>query len=116
MDLGFDGLVLPDVATGAMAELLPRKVALRPVLPGLPTEDLIRWLGATGGLKGSTRSPGFATLLLRAGVSAGLDSFAVDGRTVGNQLVWDIIYRDNKLLINGTDVLAMTDGGTRRVP
>ncbi len=78
MDLGLDGLVLPDMAPGAMAELLPRKVALRPVLTGLPTEELIQWLNAMGDARGSARPLGFATLFRRAGVSAGLESFAVD--------------------------------------
>lgn len=165
MDLGLDGLVLPDVAPGAMAELLPRKVALRPVLTGVPTEELIRWLGAMGDAKGSARPPGFATLFRHAGVSAGLESFAVDvggasfagtgtltaaspddlagqahvtaanfdaliarvnaipelagvlplfvfakgiSQTAEGRMVWDLAYRDSKLLVNGTDLSAMT--------
>ena len=28
-------------------------------------------------------------------------------RAVGNHVVWDITYGDNKLLVNGTDLLAM---------
>ena len=67
-------LVLPDAAIGAMAELLPRKVALRPVLTGVPTEELIRWLGAMGDAKNGAPPPGVATLFRRAGVSAGLES------------------------------------------
>jgi len=35
------------------------------------------------------------------------------GRVVGNQVVWDITYRDNKLLVNGTNLLAMMGGGSR---
>ena len=165
MDLGLDGLVLPDMAHGAMAELLPRKVALRPVLTGVPTAELIRWFGAMGDRTSSVSPPGFATLLLRDGVSTGLDSFAIDigntsfagtgrltavspddvivqaqitatnfddviarvnavpelasvlplfvfakgvSRTVESRLVWNVAYRDNKLLVNGTDLSAMT--------
>ena len=165
VDLGLDGLVLPDAAPGAMAELLPRKVALRPVLTGVPTEELIRWLGAAADAKNGARPPGFATLLRRAGVSAGLDSFALDigstniagtgklttispdslagqaqitasnfddliarvnavpelagvlplfvfakgvSQTVEGRLVWNLAYRDNKLLVNGADLSAMT--------
>ncbi len=165
MELGLDGLVLPDVAPGAMAELLPRKVALRPVLTGVPTEDVIRWLGALGDAKDGARTPDAAPLFRRAGVSAGLDSFTVDvggasfagtgkltaaspsdlmgqahvtaanfddlvarvnaipelagvlplfvfakgvSQTVEGRLVWDITYRDDKLLVNGTDLSAMT--------
>ncbi len=164
MDLGLDGLVVPDAALGEMAGLLPRKVALRPVLTGVPTEELIRWLGATSDAKDGARPPGFATLFQRAGVSAGLDSFAVDvgntnfagtgkltatspddllgqaqitasnfddliarvnaipdlagvlplfvfakgvSQTVEGRLVWNLAYRDSKLLVNGTDLSAM---------
>jgi len=32
------------------------------------------------------------------------------GRTVENRIVWDITYRGNKLLVNGTDLSAMTGG------
>ncbi len=170
MDLGLDGLVLPNVASGTIAELLPRKIALHPVLTGVPTEELVRWLGAIGEAKASDRPPVIAMPLLRAGVSAGLDSFAIDiggasfagtgkltvvstgdltgqaqvtatnfddlvqraneipelasvlpaflfakgvGHAVNNQLVWDVIYRDNKLLVNGTDLLAMRGGGRK---
>jgi len=35
------------------------------------------------------------------------------GRTVDNRLAWDITYRDNKLLVNGTDLSAMM-GSARR--
>lgn len=165
MDLGLDGLVLPGLAPGAMAELLPRKVALRPVLTGVPTEELIRWLGTLGDAKDGARAPDVTALFRRAGVSAGLDSFAVDvggasfagtgtlttaspdsltgqahvtaanfddliaqvnaipemagvlplfvfakgiSQTVEGRLVWNVAYRDNKLLVNGTDLSAMT--------
>ena len=165
MDLGLDGLILPDAPPGAVAELLPRKVALRPVLTGVPTEEVIRWLGATADAKNGARPPSFATLFLRAGVSAGLDSFALDigstsltgtgkltalspgdvagqarinasnfddlitrvnavpelasvlplfvfakgiSQTVEGRMVWNLAYRDSKLLVNGTDLSAMT--------
>jgi len=164
MDLGLDGLVLSDPALGAMADLLPTKVALHPVLTGVSTEEALRWLDAMGDAKGA-RPPGFATLFRRAGVSAGLESFAVDvggasfsgtgkmttatggdligqaqitvsnfddliarvnavpelagvlpafifakgiSQTVEGHLVWNLAYRDNKLLVNGTDLSAMT--------
>ena len=164
VDLGLDGLILPDAAPGAMAELMPRKVALRPVLTGVPTEELIQWLGAAADAKDGARPPGIAPLFRRAGVSAGLDSFALDigttsfagigkltalspddlagqaqitasnfdeliarvnavpelagvlplfvfakgvSQTMEGRLVWNLAYRDNKLLVNGTDLLAM---------
>ena len=164
MDLGLDGLVLSDPALGAMADLLPTKVALRPVLTGVSTEEALRWLDAVGDEKGA-RPSGFATLFQHVGVSAGLESFAIDvggadfagtgklttvsdgdlagqaqitvsnfddliarvnavpelagvlpafifakgvSLTVEGRLVWNLAYRDNKLLVNGTDLSAMT--------
>ena len=164
MDLGLDGLALPDLSLGAMADLLPRKVALRPVLTGVPTQDLIQLLVASSNAKSGGPPPEFAALFRRGGVIAGLESFALDiggasfagmgkvmiaspqsltgeaqvtatnfddlmqranaipelagvlpvfvfakgiGRTVENRLVWDITYRDDKLLVNGTDLSAM---------
>lgn len=169
MDLGLDGLALPDLPLGEMAGLLPRKIALRPVLSGVPTQQLLQLLAA-GNSNGADPPPEFAALFSRGGVSAGLESFAVDvggtgfagmgavmiaspqqmtgqgqviatnfddlmqrassipelagtlpvlvfakgmGRAVENRLVWDITYRDDKLLVNGTDLSAMAGGGRR---
>ena len=165
MELGLDGLVLSDPALGAMADLLPTKVALRPVLTGVSTEEVLRWLDAMGDTTKGVRRPGFATLFRRAGVSAALESLAVDiggtsfagagkltsasggdldgqaqvtasnfdnliarvnavpelagvlpalifakgmSQTVEGRLVWNLAYRDNKLLVNGADLSAMT--------
>jgi len=174
MDLSLDGLVMPDVAPSAMADLLPRKVALRPVLTGVPTEELIRWLNAMSDAKDGTHPPGLKTLFRHAGVSAGLESFTVDvggasfagtgklttvsgddltgqaqitasnfddliarvnaapelasvlpafifakgiSQTVEGRLLWNFAYRDNKVLVNGTDLSAMTgQPPTRNTP
>jgi hypothetical protein len=35
------------------------------------------------------------------------------GRIVENRLVWDITYRDGKLLVNGTDLSSMMGSGNR---
>ena len=170
IDLGLDGLALPDMPPGGIADLLPRKIALRPVLSGVPTQQLMQVLAAGRGSRDAGPPPEFAALFSKGGVSAGLESFAFDlgstgfagmgaimadspqqisgqaqvtatnfddlmqrantmpeltsvlpafvfakgiGRVVGNQLVWDITYRDNKLLVNGTDLSAMTGGGRR---
>lgn len=79
MDLSLDGLIFPpDPALGAMAELLPRKVALRPVLTGVPTAELIQWLAAKADARDGVRSPGLAALFRHGDVSAGLESFAID--------------------------------------
>ncbi len=165
MDLGLDGLVLSNPAFGAMADLLPTKVALRPMLTGVSTEEALQWLETTGDGKKGTPSPSVATLFRRPGVSAGLESFAIDvgganiagtgkltttpsgdlagqaqitagnfddliahvnavpelagvlpafifakgvSQTVEGRLVWNLAYRDSKLLVNGTDLSAMT--------
>ena len=165
MDVGLDGIVLSDPALGAMGELLPRKVVLHPVLTGVSTDEALRWLGAVGDAKDGARPLGFAMLFRRAGVSAGLESFAIElgntslsgtgklttvsggdmtgqaqitasnfddltarvnavpelagvlpalifakgiSQTVEGRLVWNLAYRDNKLLVNGTDLSAMT--------
>ena len=170
MDFGLDGLALPDLVQGDMADLLPHKIALRPVLSGVPTEPLLQLLAASGDRNSAGPPPEAGALFSRGTVSAGLESFAFDmggasfagmvaltipspqqttgqaqvtatnfdglmqrannipelanvlpalvfakgiGRTVDNRVVWDITYRDNKLLVNGTDLSAMTGGGRK---
>ncbi len=167
MDFGVDGLVLPGVPLGDLADLLPHSIALRPVVSGIPTQQLIRLLAVAGTSKDGP-PPEFAALFSRGGVSAGLESFAFDtggasfagmgkmvfdspqqmtgqaqvtatgfdslvqrandmpelagvlplfvfakgiGRTVEDRLVWDITYRNDKLLVNGTDLSTLTGSG-----
>ena len=166
LDLGLDGLALPNSSLGAMTELLPRRVSLRPVLSGVPTAELVRWMGALDPAAG-VRAPDLAALLGRGGVKAGLENIDIEvggatftgagqvsiawpesltgqaqlsatnfdalvarvnaipelagivpvlifakgiSRTVGDRLLWDLTYRDGSLLVNGTDVSAMTGG------
>jgi len=170
MDLGLDGLAIPDLQLGAMADLVPRRIALRPVVSGIATQDLISLLAAAGNSTDGGPPPNVAALFRHGGVSAGLESFALDiagtsfagmgklefaspqsmtglgqvtatsfddlmqranrmpelagalpalvfakgiARTVENRLVWDITYRDDKLLVNGTDLSAMMAGRNR---
>ncbi len=170
MDLGIDGLALPDVPLGDMTDLLPHKIALRPVVSGIPTQYLLQLIAAAGNAKAANPTPDFVPLFSRGGVSAGIESFAFDiagasfagtgramfdspqqmtgqakvtatnfdelmqrangvpeltgvlpalmfakgaGRSVDNQLVWDITYRGNRLLVNGTDLSAMMGGGRK---
>lgn len=165
IELGFDGLVVSEPGLGAVADLLPRKVALRPVLTGFSTDEVLRWLEAVSEAGKNARPPDFANLFRRPGVSAGLESFAVDlggasftgtgmlttispndlagqaqitatnfdklvacldatpesahllpllvfakgvSQTVGGRLVWNLTYRGNKLLVNGTDLSSIT--------
>lgn len=164
MELSLDGLVVSEPGLGAIADLLPRRVALRPVLTSLPADEVLRWLGAAGEAGNDARPPNLAMLLRRAGVSVGLESFAVDlggasftgtgmltttspgdlagqaqitaanfdeliarldatpecahllpfvmfakgvGQTVEGNRVWNIVYRNNKFSVNGTDLSAM---------
>ena len=170
MDLGLDGIALPDLQLGEMASMLPKRIALRPVLSGVPTQPLIQLLANARNPNDADRPSEFAALFSREGVSAGLESFAVDiggasfagmgsvrmaspqqmsgqaqvtatdfdallqrangipemagalpllvfakgiGRAVDNRVVWDITFRDNRLLVNGTDLSAMAAGGRR---
>ncbi len=171
MDFGVDGFALPDLQLGDLTDLVPHRIALRPVLSGVPTQQLLQLLAAAGSSKDAGPQPEFASLFSRGGVSAGLESFAIDsgganftgmgsvtidspqqmtgqaqvtatnidalmqrandipemasllpalvfakgiGRTVENRLVWEITYRDNRLLVNGTDLSAMTSGQAGR--
>ena len=77
-ELSLDGLAVTELGLGGIADLLPRKVALRPVLTGLPTDEVLHWLGAMSEAGNDARLHDLAMLLRRPGVSVGLDSFAVD--------------------------------------
>ncbi len=170
MDFGIDGLALPNLPLSGMADLLPHKIALRPVVSGVPTQYFLQLMAAAGNAKDAGPQPDFVPLFSRGGVSAGMESFAFDaggasfagmvnavfdspqqmtaqaqvtatnfdelvqrannipemtgvlpallfakgtGRAIDNRLVWDIAFRDNKLLVNGTDLSAMMDGGRK---
>ena len=78
VELGLDGLAVTEPGLGGVADLLPRRVALRPVLTGLPTEDVLHWLGTVGEARSDAYPHELAVLLRRPGVSVGLESFAVD--------------------------------------
>lgn len=78
MDLGLDGLLLPDLNLGPMAELVPTRIALRPVLTGIPTQELLQLLAAAGSSGSGRAPPELAALLRRGTVGAGLESFALD--------------------------------------
>ena len=77
MDLGAEGLTLPDLPLGDMAALIPTKVALRPVVSGIPVQELIKV--AKSSQNGGTPSAGeIQALFSRGGINAGLESFAID--------------------------------------
>ena len=169
MDFGMDGLALPDLPLGPMADLIPKRVALRPVFSGIATKDLLDMARASTETKDGNPPPAsIAKLFSRGGITTGLESFLLDiggtvftgnaavlvpspdrvsgtgqitaanfdalvaktntipqlaqvapvftfakglGRTVGDKLVWDVSYRDGKVVVNGTDLSAMMGGG-----
>jgi len=168
MDLGADGLALPDLPLGNLAQLIPTKVALRPAVSGVASGDLMRLAKASE--NGGTPSPNdIQALFSHGGITAGLESFSVEmggatiagmgklvftspeafsgtaqitatnldllqqrvasmpeaaqaipvfilakgiGRAVNNQIVWDVSYRDGKVLVNNQDLSAMMGGGS----
>ena len=165
-----DGIQAPDLPLSpAQRELVPRRVALRPVVSGIAASDFIRLLlDATD--PDQPRAPDLNRLFSRGGLVVGLESFALDlggasfkgnarvaaptpmsvggegqvtatgfeglldrvkavpefrgavpalafakgiARTAGERLVWDLTYRDGRMLVNDVDLSAMAGGGRR---
>ena len=170
MDIMADGIQAPDLPLSpAQRELVPRRVALRPVVSGIAASDFIRLLlDATD--PDQPRAPDLNRLFSRGGLVVGLESFALDlggasfkgnarvaaptpmsvggegqvtatgfeglldrvkavpefrgavpalafakgiARTAGERLVWDLTYRDGRMLVNDVDLSAMAGGGRR---
>ena len=165
MELGADDIALPTLPLGPMEALVPTRVALRPVISGAATQDVVdALLSATEGKDGPSPEA-FQKVFSRGGVSSGLESFLIEvggavfkgngafvmttpqtgtgkaqiiatnfdglqakvsaipqmgqvmpvfvflkglGKSNGNDLVWDVTYDGGKLLVNGTDMSAMT--------
>ena len=169
MDIGMDGLALAGMPLGPMQDLLPQRIALRPVVSHVPTAVALQMLQTRMENPGAEPSEAEAAALFsQGGVKTGLESFSFDmggatftgtadidvagpkqasgagqitaanwdvlftkiqntpelaqgipvmvfakgiARTAGDRLVWDITFRDNKLLVNGTDLSRMAGGG-----
>ena len=169
MDLALDGLALAGMPLGPVQDLLPQRIALRPVVSHVATKEFLQLLRAQmEDPSGGPGQPDMATLFSQGGVKAGLESFSFDvggatfagtasadilgagqasgagqvtaagwdvlftriqntpelaqgipamvfakgiAKTVGDRLVWDITFRDNKLLVNGTDLSQMAGRG-----
>ncbi len=169
MDLAMDGLTLAGMPLGPMQDLLPQRIALRPVVSHASTKDLLQMLQtAMENPKGGPTQAEIDALFSHGGLKAGLESFAFDvggasftgtadidvaspqqasgagqvtaagwdvlftkiqgtpelaqgiplmllakgiAKTAGDRLVWDITFRDNKLLVNGTDLSQMAGAG-----
>lgn len=169
MDLAMDGLTLAGMPLGPMQDLLPQRIALRPVVSHASTKDLLQMLQTQmDNPKGGPTQAEIDALFSHGSLKAGLESFAFDvggasftgtadidvaspqqasgaaqvtaagwdvlftkiqgtpelaqgipmmllakgiAKTAGDRLVWDITYRDKKLLVNGTDLSQMAGAG-----
>ncbi len=79
MDIGFDGIAVPDLPLGPMEALVPTRVALRPVISGAATQDVIdALLAATEQKAGQPTPEAFGKVFSKGGVSTGLDSFLIE--------------------------------------
>ena len=79
--------------TGTLTVLSPDSLAGEAQVTAANFDDLIARVNAVPGLAGV-----LPFLIFAKGVS----------QTAEGRLVWNLAYRDNKLLINGTDLSAMT--------
>ena len=169
MDLALDGLTLAGLPLGPLQNLLPQRVALRPVVSHASTKDLLQLLRvAMENPQGGVPQPEIDALFSHGGLKAGLESFAFDvggaaftgtasidvaspqrasgagqitvtgwdvlftrvqntpelaqgiplmvfakgmAKPVGDRLVWDLAFRDNKFLVNGTDLSGLAGRG-----
>lgn len=79
MDIGLDGLALPGMGLDMFADLLPSRVALRPVVTHVPTKELLSLLQAAGENPNAKPPPAqVAALFSQGGLKAGLESFVLD--------------------------------------
>ncbi len=79
MNLGFDGIQVPDLPLSpAQRGLLPTRIALRPVVSGVATADLMRMVLAATEPSAAPTPPDIAALFSRGGLTMGLESFALD--------------------------------------
>lgn len=77
MDIGAEGLTLPELGLGDMVQLIPTKLSLRPMVSGVATADLLRLAKASE--NGGSPSPeDIQALFSHGGVTAGLESFSID--------------------------------------
>ena len=79
MDVGLDGLALPGMGLDVFADLLPSRVALRPVVSHVPVKELLALLQTAGEDPNAKPPPAqVAALFSQGGLKAGLESFALD--------------------------------------
>jgi len=79
MDIGMDGLALPGMGLDTFADLLPRHIALRPIVSNVPTQELLQLLQSSMEKPDGGPPPELvAALFSHGGLKTGLESFAVD--------------------------------------
>ncbi len=79
MDIGLDGLALPGMGLDTFADLLPRHVALRPIVSNVPTQELLQLLQSSMEKPDGGPPPALVAALFSHGaLKTGLESFAVD--------------------------------------
>lgn len=167
MDLGAEGLTLPELGLGSMAALIPTKISLRPIVSGVPA-DAVMAMAKASSEGGSPTPDNIMALFAKGPITAGIETLTIAvagaeftglgkvaiaspqdisgtaqitatnldllqqkiaaepslaqampviilmkgiGRTVGNQMVWDITYRGGHVLVNNQDLNAMAGGG-----
>ena len=77
LDLGAEGLAIPDLPLGAMADLIPSKITIRPAVSGVAAADLIKLAKASEN-GGSPTPADIQALFSHGGITAGIESFAID--------------------------------------
>ncbi len=79
MDIGMDGLALPDLQLGPLEALIPKRLALRPMVSGVATKDLLDLLIASIDNKGGPPpDAAIAKLFSHGGLTTGLESFLLE--------------------------------------
>lgn len=86
MELGAEGLTLPDMGLGAMMELVPTRISLRPFVSGVGVAELTRIMQSTGDKKDPAPAD-VAALFSHGGIVTGLDSLDIEvgGATLTGQ-------------------------------
>jgi hypothetical protein len=107
MDLGAEGLTLPDLGLGDMVQLIPTKVALRPAVSGIATADLVRLAKATQN-GGSPSAADIQALFSHGGITAGLESFSVDVAGAGFTGMGKLVFTSPEAF-NGTAQITATN-------
>ena len=165
--LAAEGLTLPELGLGSMAQLIPTKLSLTPTIASVPTSAVMKMARKLADKQDPDDSD-VASLFSDGPINAGIDNFKLDiagssfagsikvlasspnvfsgtgqitadnidqlqqtmaadpqtsqvvplliflkgvGRAEQNRLVWDIVYRERHLLVNGQDMTALTGAG-----